>query len=147
MRVQTQALGVFRQKLSTYYAAHLRAYHIFYDAYMCFQCRWREVDSEEPPGAEASGTVGLHGSFQNKQRSPGGYQLARTVRSPISSAPPASCPSPLPSVLSAFSSDYTSHVLQPPAALRRLLWQQGLAKVWISPVLFSPTHINLHITS
>lgn len=117
------------QKPSTYVGSPFdRACGIFYDAYMCFQCRWREVDSEEPPGAEASGTVGLHGSFQNKQRSPRGYQLARTVRSPLSSAALASCPSLLPSVLSAFSSDYTSHVLQPPAAHRRLLWQQGPQK-------------------
>lgn len=125
----------------------MTAYHIFHDAYMCFQCRWREVDTKEPPGAETSGAVGLHGSFQNKQRSPGGYQLTWTVRSPISSAPLPPCLFPLPSVLSAFSSDYTSHVLQPPAALRRLLWQQSPVKAWTGPVLSSPTHINIHIAT
>lgn len=113
-----------------------------------FPCRWRKVDTEEPPGAETTGAVGLHGSFQNKQRSPGGYQLARTVRSPpFSLAHLPSCPFPLRSVLSAFSSDYASHVAQPPAALRRLLWQQSPVKAWTGPVLFSPTPINIHITT
>lgn len=40
-----------------------------------------------------------------------------------------------PFVLSAFSSDYTSHVSQPPAALRHLLWQQRSYTL--------PTHVNI----
>lgn len=50
---------------------------------------------------------------------------------------------PLPSPLSAFSSDYTSHRSQPPAALSRLLWQQSPVKAWTSPVLF-PSYAHQH---
>lgn len=49
-----------------------------------------------------------------------------------------------PSVLSAFSSDDMSHVAQPPAALRQLLWQQSLMKAWTGPLLFSPTQRTYH---
>lgn len=108
------------------------ACHIVYEVYMCFQCRWREVDTEEPPGAEASGAVGLHGPFQNKQRSPGGYQLTRTVRSPVSSAPLPPCPSPSPPScqLSHQTARHTYHNHQPLSAScsgNRALWKHGPA--------------------
>lgn len=37
-----------------------------------------------------------------------------------------------------------SHVAQPPAALRQLLWQQSLMKAWTGPLLFSPTQRTYH---
>ena len=106
---------------------------------MSFHCRRREVDTKEPPGAEAPGAVGLHGPFQNKQRSSGGYQLARTVSSPFSSAPLPSCPSPLspPTPSCQLSHQTTRHMFRkPPAALGRLLWQQSPVKAWTGPCTF-----------
>lgn len=114
-----------------------RLTHISHDADMSFHCRRREVDTKEPPGAEAPGAVGLHGPFQNKQRSPGGYQLARTVSSPFFLQhlyPLVPLPSPPSCQL---SHQTTRHMFRkPPAALRRLLWQQSPVKAWTGPCTF-----------
>lgn len=115
--------------------------------YMCFACRRRKVDTEEPPGAEASGAVGLHGSFQNKQRSPGGYQLTWTVRSPISSAP--QCPSPLHSpLLCQLSHQTTRHTYHNHQQLSvGLLWQQSpresMDQPCTFPLLRTPTYNHI----
>lgn len=115
---------------------------------MCFQYRRGEVDTKEPSGAEAPGAVGLYGSFQNKQRSPWGYQLARTVRTPISLAPP---PKPLslcpPLCLSCqLSHQTTRHMYRNHQQLSDgCSGNSSSVKELSSPAFFSPTHSDIHL--
>lgn len=123
----------------------LRVLFVFFFAFLR---RRRKVDTEEPPGAEASGPVGLHGPVQNKPRSPGGHQLSRTVSSPVC----VSAPPPLPIAplllppLCRLSHQTTRHMYrnrQQPSVGCSGNRSSVKAKRGPAPYFSPPTHVNI----